>query len=99
MARLRYTRLAREDLLQIWVRIAPENMAAADRVFDHIEGNCNHLREFPLLGRVRPEIAEDARSLTVESWIVLYRVTEDGPQVVRIVDGARDLTNLAWPEQ
>lgn len=99
MALLRYTRLAREDLLQIWARIAPQNMVAADRVYDHIEENCGFLRDFPLLGRVRPEIAEDARSLAVERWIVLYRVTGNGPQIVRIVDGARDLANLEWPEQ
>jgi toxin ParE1/3/4 len=48
------------------------------------------------MGRTRSEIAESARSLAVERWLALYRLVEDGVQVVRIVDGSRDLTTLEW---
>jgi hypothetical protein len=34
--------------------------------------------------------------LVVERWLVLYRIGDAGVQVVRIVDGARDLTKLKW---
>jgi hypothetical protein len=40
--------------------------------------------------------AEDARALVIERWLVLYRLVEDGVQVVRIIDGARDLTRIDW---
>lgn len=45
----------------------------------------------------RPEIGEGARSLVIERWLVLYRLVDGGVQIVRIVDGARDLDRLDWP--
>jgi toxin ParE1/3/4 len=93
---VRFTRHAREDLLDIWTYIAPQNPAAADRVYDRIEESCGLLRDHPQLGPARPEIAEGARALVVERWLVLYRLVENGVQVARIVDGARDLTNIEW---
>ena len=98
MTKVSYTRLAREDLLDIWTYIAPRNPDAADRVFDLLEARCSSLRDYPQSGPGRPEIADDARALVVERWIVLYRLTGDGVQVVRIVDGARDLSKLKWTE-
>jgi toxin ParE1/3/4 len=94
--RVRFTRHAREDLLDIWLYIAPRNPATADRVCDRIEESCRSLREHPQLGTARPEIAESARALVIDRWLALYRVVDDGVQVVRIVDGARDLTKLEW---
>lgn len=54
---------------------------------------------FPLSGPVRPRIASDARVLVIERWVVVYRLLEDGPQIVRIVDGARDLSDLDLPNE
>jgi toxin ParE1/3/4 len=34
--------------------------------------------------------------LVIKRWIAFYRIVEDGVQVVRIVDGARDLAKLEW---
>jgi toxin ParE1/3/4 len=95
---VRFTRHAREDLLAIWLYIAPRNSeAAADRVYDRIEEACRQLGHFPQLGPARPEIAADARALVIERWLALYRVVEGGAQVVRIVDSARDLMQVEWP--
>lgn len=101
MSEVRFTRWAREDLLAIWFYIAPRNSeAAADRVYDRIEEACQQLRRHPKLGAARPEIAEDARALVVERWVALYRLVESGgAQVVRIIDGSRDLTQIDWPRE
>jgi len=95
--RVRYTILAREDLLDIWVHIAPHNPQVADRVLDRIEDNCRRLRDYPQMAPARPDIAPDARGLVIERWIALYRLTDDGVQIVRVADTARDLTKLDWP--
>ena len=97
MGVIRYTRRAREDLLDIWIYIAARNSeAVADEIYDRIEQACQPLRQFPQLGAARPEIADDARALVIERWLALYRLVEDGVQLVRIVDGARDLTKIEW---
>jgi toxin ParE1/3/4 len=94
--KVRFTHRAREDLLDIWLYIDAQNSHVADRVYDRIEKTCQLLRDHPQLGSARPEIAEDARALVIERWIALYRLTDDGVQVVRIIDGARDFTKLEW---
>ena len=96
MGKVSYTNRAREDLTTIWLHIAPNNPSAADRVVDRIEDRCNRLRDYPQLGRARVEIAGDARILIIERWVALYHLVENGIQIVRIVDGTRDLTNLEW---
>jgi len=97
VGRLRFTRRAREDLLEIWLYVAAQNSeAVADRVYERIEEVCQLLKQHPQLGPARPKIHRDARSLVIERWVALYRVVEDGAQVVRVVDGARDLAKIEW---
>jgi toxin ParE1/3/4 len=97
VGKVRFTRRARDDLLDIWLAIASRNSdAVADRIYNRIEHACVLLQNQPQLGPGRPEIAEDARALVIERWLALYRLVEDGVQVVRIIDGARDLTRIEW---
>jgi len=37
--------------------------------------------------------------LVHERWLILYRLLPRGVEVVRIADGARDLSALFWPEE
>jgi len=98
VGRVRFARHAREDLLDIWSYVAPRaSEAVADRIYDRIEEHCQLLKEHPQIGPARPEIAENARALVIERWLALYRLVDDGAQVVRIVDGSRDLTKIEWP--
>jgi toxin ParE1/3/4 len=95
--RVRFTARAREDLLDIWLYVAEHSSeAVADRIYDSIESGCDRLKEHPQLGRSRPEIHEEARSLVIDRWLALYRITESGAQIVRIVDGARDIATIEW---
>ncbi len=57
------------------------------------------LAAFPELGPERSDIAAEARMLVIERWIALYRVVEQGVQIVRIVDGTRDLSQLITPQE
>jgi toxin ParE1/3/4 len=97
VAKLHYTRRAREDLLEIWLYIAARNNEAlADAVYDRIEEGCSRLAQHPQIGKTRREIATDARVLVIERWLALYRLTEYGAQIVRVIDGARDLAAIEW---
>jgi toxin ParE1/3/4 len=86
---VRHTTRARRDLLDIWLGIAAENPAAADRVYDRLEARVLILERFPEAGPARPDIADEARVLVEPPYLILYRVAPSGPQIVRVLHGAR----------
>ncbi|QUS41377.1 type II toxin-antitoxin system RelE/ParE family toxin [Tardiphaga alba] len=96
---LRTSRYVRGDLDTIWISIARHNVLAADAWLDKIEARFAQLAEFPYSGPAHPEIVSDVRALVVERWVIIYRVTADCVQIVRIVDGARDLADLDLPNE
>ena len=66
-------------MFEIWRHVATHNSEViADRVFDSIERACGRLKDYPRLGRARPEIHADSRSLVIDRWLAIYRVTESG---------------------
>lgn len=98
MRQVSYSLRASADLTDLWLHIATSSPAVADVCLDRIESRCERLRTFPKLGPERPDIAADARVLVIERWLVIYRIAGEDVQIVRIVDGSRDLTNLALNE-
>jgi toxin ParE1/3/4 len=90
---------AREDLLDIYVYIGVENPVAAERLYSAIEAAIGRLAKHPRLGVRRPSIFPSTRVLIEGPYLILYENdpdTEEGPlnriEIVRIVDGRRDLT-------
>ena len=94
MARVVVTPRAQADLDDIWLHVALDNPGAADRLIDRIVDRCHGLANHPQLGPARPEIAPDARMLVVGDYLVLYRVDGAKAVVVRVLHGARRLTDL-----
>ena len=99
MRRLRYTEQARADLRHIWFQVIENGVSVADSAIDRITSRCNRLIDFPESGPSRPRIASDVRIVVVERWVAVYRITPDGVQIVRIVDGKRDLERLVLPPE
>lgn len=98
---LHWSKEAREDLLEIYVVIGLDNARAAERIYDRLEHRADILREQPRLGPRRPEIRPAARILVESPYLILYETipdTDDGPvervEIVRVVDGRRDLASL-----
>jgi toxin ParE1/3/4 len=88
-------------LLEIYVIIGLDNPAAAERVYTAIEAKAEALVHFPRLGPRRPDIRPRARVLVEGPYLILFETqsdTDEGPvdwvEIVRVVDGRRDLTNL-----
>ena len=95
-ATIRLSRLARDDLIDIWTYVAANNPSAADRVLDRIEQVIGLIAEHPQLGRERPEVLAGIRSLAVLSWVVCYRIESDTVVIARVLHGARDLDELDY---
>lgn len=99
MKRIRFSDLARDDLDEIWLSIAIENMPAADRMVDKLHELLNKLLEFPGMGIERDDIHPGARSFPCGNYLVFYRQMPYGIAVLRIVYGGRDLEALEYPLQ
>jgi toxin ParE1/3/4 len=52
------------------------------------------LEEHPLAGRARDEIRPELRSVSVNPHVVFYRVSDDTAQIIRILDGRRDIEDI-----
>jgi toxin ParE1/3/4 len=91
MPKLVRTSRAELDLVQIWASIAEHSVPAADRVIDLIEQRCQVLLQFPYGGEASPQFGHDMRWFPAGNYVIFYRPDEDGIQVVRVIDGRRDL--------
>ena len=89
---------AEADLAEIWEYIARDNPENADRFIYRIFQTCQEsLASSPHMGRSRGELSPGLRSLTVEDYIIFYRPTENGVEVVRVLHGRRDIERLLGP--
>jgi toxin ParE1/3/4 len=93
---------AREDLLDIFEVIGLDNPEAAERILAALEARAATLAAHPRLGLRRRDIRPTVRVLVERHYLILYEThpdTEEGPvdtvEIVRVVDGRRDLTNLS----
>lgn len=49
------------------------------------------IEEHPFAGRGRDELRPGLRSFAATPHVVFYRVVDDTPQVVRVLDGRQDI--------
>jgi toxin ParE1/3/4 len=85
---------AADDLVEIWVYIAEDDVARADALIDDVDAKFHLLAEQPMLGRSREELAPGLRSLPLDRYVIFYEVIPDGVAIVRVLHGARDLGPL-----
>jgi addiction module RelE/StbE family toxin len=92
--RVRYTRRAKDDLVEIYTYIAEENPPAARQVIAKIREGVKHLAHHPHVGRIGR--VADTRELVIPRfpYIVVYRVRDDGVQILSIFHSSRE-----WPDE
>jgi toxin ParE1/3/4 len=88
------TSQAELDRVEIALRIARDNPAAADRLLETVDEKCRLLARMPEMGRQRFDLAPNLRSLPVGDYVIFYRPVPDGIQVIRVLHGARDIPTL-----
>lgn len=91
MAQVLRTPAAEESRIDIWLHIAEDNPAAADRQLERIDDKCRLYAEQPEMGDPRPDLGQDIRCFSVGNYVVIYRPLEDGILVLLVVHGARDI--------
>jgi toxin ParE1/3/4 len=94
LAKIERSSQAQRDLVDIWLYIANDSPAAADKFLDQIDTLCKLLSSSPLLGRSREELGRNVRSFPLGDYLIFYRPKRTGIVVVRVLSGYRDLDKL-----
>ena len=86
---------ALNDIDQLWNYYAGvAGRATADKIMREIAKVVATIDDFPFAGRTRDEIRPGLRSLAANIQIVFYRLKDDRPEIVRVLDGRRDIEEI-----
>lgn len=96
MKKLVRTSRAELDLVDIGLALTRYGMDVAERALDLIERRCEVLRQFPYGGEACPQFGEQMRWYPAGNYIIFYRPDDEGVQIVRVLDGRRDLRRAFW---
>ncbi len=95
MARVRYSKLAAKDLLEYSEFIARDKPVAAYEWVEKIEEVCATLAANPEMGQARKSRNHGpCRSFTSGTYVIFFRATQGGVEIIRIVRGGLDLDNV-----
>jgi toxin ParE1/3/4 len=92
---------ARGDAKIIYLEIGLDQPRVAERYLQNFRRKANLLRKHPRMGPRHPEISLAARALVESPYLILHETipdTDEGRvdtvEIVRIVDGRRDVAGL-----
>lgn len=86
---------AETDLEEIGDYIAADNPVRAVSFVQEIREHCRRIAAAPFAYQARPELAEGIRCCAHGRYLILFVPDEREVLIVRIVHGARDLSNLS----
>jgi toxin ParE1/3/4 len=90
MTRLRWTRRAKRDLLEIGDYIASDDPIAARRWIERLRARAVLAAKTPNAGRVVPEVGrDDVREVFVRTYRIVYRVMSREIVVLTVFEGHR----------
>ena len=94
MRRLVYLAAAERDLISILEHTTRESgsLAIGRGFTDQLHAYCAKLASLPgTLGRARPELRPDIRSVVYKGYVVFFRYRGDTLEVANILEGHRDI--------
>jgi toxin ParE1/3/4 len=80
-----------EDLIATWMHKAQENRGAAERILDAIAQRWGQLARHPQSGMARDDIAPGLRHLITGQYMTLYRIQDEGIEILRVIHGRRKI--------
>jgi toxin ParE1/3/4 len=79
----------REKIWDYYVRVAGRH--TAEKVLREIAAVVALIEDHPFAGRARNEVRPGLRSFAAAPHVVFYRVVNDTPEIVRVLDGRQDI--------
>jgi toxin ParE1/3/4 len=93
--RVQFAPAALQDLRDIWRGLAEcSTLTLADGKMTMLQDKLMMLSQFPESGRRREELAIGMRSFPAIEFVIFYRVFDDYIQIVRILNGRRDIESI-----
>ncbi|MEM9157245.1 MAG: type II toxin-antitoxin system RelE/ParE family toxin [Cyanobacteria bacterium P01_F01_bin.33] len=86
--------LASQDLNEIADYFAERNLDAGDRFFRTFNRKCQQLVAFPESGKSYANIRAGLRGLSLDGYVIFYRILEDGIEILRVINGRRDFPTV-----
>lgn len=85
---------ARNDLKEIWLYIAENNPASADRTLQELKKKFQLLAENPQLGKSQDQLIVRLRTFPHKKYVIFYFPKKNGIEIYRVLHGARDFEDL-----
>jgi len=86
---------ARIDFIEAFNYIAQDSLRADLRWEAEILNAFDHVAEWPLTGRPRPEFKpEELRSWVVGSYVIIYDLVTNPVDIIAFLHGARDMERI-----
>ncbi len=94
MSNYSFSKRAIKDLDEICTFISQNNVKTASKLFDAIRQKCKLIANFPNMGKNYDWLRTNLRGFIVDDYIIFYCPREAGIDVIRVVNGRRDLESL-----
>jgi toxin ParE1/3/4 len=83
---------AQQDLEAIWIYLHDDAPAGvADLFLENVQRAVSFIAAHPFGWRERPEFMPGVRAFPTHPYLVLYRVIDGVPQIVRVLHAQRDV--------
>jgi toxin ParE1/3/4 len=84
-----------DDIHQIWDHYEQDaGLYTAEKIVRGIEEVVAAIEDHPFIGRARDELRRGIRSLAAPPHVVFYRVVSEMPEIIRVLDGRRDIEEI-----
>jgi toxin ParE1/3/4 len=70
------------------------SLDASEKLLRRINSTCQKIANFPGMGRSREEFPPGVRCFPIQDYLICYRSTDLGVEILRVVSGYRDLESL-----
>jgi toxin ParE1/3/4 len=94
VSQVRISPRAVADLTEIWSYIADDSVGNADSFIDKLYETIQLLANQSGSGRRREELAPGIQSFPFGRYVIFYRANQDAIEVVRVLQGARDIHRI-----
>jgi toxin ParE1/3/4 len=89
-----YSPEAQSDLVEIGGHIALDSERHAEDFVESLRDKAQLIVLAPRIYRLRPDRGPGLRSAAIGEYVIIFRIIENGIEVLHIVHGARDLKRL-----